>query len=1066
MSYHCERQSTLTALVGRGLVAFCLWVPLGIRAAEDAVRLPEVPAAYTVYHWTSANGLPASTIQCLLQTRDGYLWVGTRKGLLRFNGTGFKQLADLNCLCLAEDSAGTLWAGGAAELVAWDGAELTTFRHSRQNAPGKTDRVPRQVRALCASHDGGVWVGWEGELWRARGRELWCVHPELTTPVATALVEDRSGSLYLASHEGAVRLHVPPAPTTAKVEPLRWLVDGRCIALAQDGTLFAGGVDRVSVDGSERVMGRLVISKAGQVGDLTGDAGIVRSLAIGPEGKLWAGCEFGLCEERGHHLVRTQAPEGSQFGSVNALTCDREGNLWVGTDSSGLFCLRRQPFFAYTVTNGLASDDVRSVFPARDGRLWAATQRGANCLGKNGFETFRAAGRNGTRAFELDDLHFVAEDPDGTVWTGWTGGALRVVGTEMVESQGETNLLSGPLTSAYADGEGRFWVLGDHYRVFTLQNRAWTHQTISGPGLAGLELLGIVEAARGDVWLGSYRHGLFRLHDGSRTRLTSGDGLASDLVAPVKADPDGTLWVASDKGLLRLRLGHITRYTTDEGLAENLVLSLVEDDLGWFWLNGHQGIHRVRRQDLNDLAEGKAKSLNCVTYGVEDGLLSSEGNGGTLPNSCRTTDGRIWFPTTKGLAVVDPRLAQRDELPPGVLIESVEAGGEVVFENLPHGQTLPPPIAPPEDGPVTAAPAGGRPAGAPMARSSTGRPPALRIPGELRLRPGRAESLVFHLTANTFPRSDRVRFRYRFTGRGPQWTDLGNQPTLLLPALPAGHYRLQVTACNAHGVWNPLGTEFAFYLTPFFYQTWTFYALCGGGAVLLLAGFETYRHSVQRTIHGLEQEAALTRERVRIARDLHDDLGASLSRIALLSAVAEKELAAEPAALSAIGRVSLLARQVVDSLSESVWATNPKYDDLASLAAYFREYAARHFEVGPTRCRLSFPPDLPRRPLGAEFRRELFLVLKESLQNVSKHASASLVEISLVVECDWLELVVQDDGQGLPAAVGPGRHHGLENMRARVAALTGLFRLESAPVKGTRLSIRVPLPPSRRKMFI
>lgn len=214
---------------------------------------------------------------------------------------------------------------------------------------------------------------------------------------------------------------------------------------------------------------------------------------------------------------------------------------------------------------------------------------------------------------------------------------------------------------------------------------------------------------------------------------------------------------------------------------------------------------------------------------------------------------------------------------------------------------------------------------------------------------------------------------------------------------------------------------------------------------------------MQRRILNLEKDASLVRERERIARDLHDDLGASLSRIALLSEVAQKELETDSRAGPQIARISAIAHQVVDSISELVWATNSRYDNLESLAAYLREYAAQYFDSTQVKCQLNFPSHLPEQVLTADFRRQLFLVWKEALYNVARHAQASRVEISLAVQPGWLEIVIQDNGKGMAARETPGLHHGLTNMRERVANLHGTFNLQSAPGQGARISVRVPL---------
>ena len=981
------------------------------------------PPQYAVHHWTSANGLPASTIQCLLQTRDGYLWIGTRTGLVRFNGKDYRLTPGMNCRCLAEDSDGILWIGCSDGLVRWDGLDFKGYRHAEPQEPD----VPREVLALCPSREGGVWVGWEGELWRARNGKLW----KVGKGGAKSLCESRAGRLYLAGFD-SVRVMDPTSPPgLPKINVLFPTHDARCVVESRGGVLWAGGASNG---------GRVYRLRGGQLWQCPEAVGILFSVAAEPCGTIWLGMESGLWEAREQHLVRPPGLEGESFGVINCLLTDREGNLWIGTEHNGLYCVYRNPFHTYTTGDGLAPDDVWSITQAHDGSLWVATTAGASHLAGGRFVTFRARERedDGIR----NHLRLIAEDPSGTIWAGMQAGALVVSGGGLVSPK-DASWRGFLLSSAYGNGHGAFWCLGSWGSMLSFEQGTWKPRTIDLPGTEILRLVGAVQDSSGDLWVGSSEHGLFHLQKDKTARVTQSDGLTSNMVAPVLADSEGTLWLASNKGLNRLKDSRITRYTTAEGLAEDIVLNVLEDGSGGFWLNGHRGIRRIGRRQLEDLAQGKLRLLDCVTYGLDDGLLSVEGNGGFFPNSCKTRDGRLWFPTTKGLAVVDPKWSELHALPPPVLVESLLADGQVVYDNGPG------PLAWSEA--VSLAATQTVYESLPPSRAAHNR-------RELRLLPGRADSLLFSLTANTLLRTEQVRFRYRLEGRDPHWADLGTQPWALIKDLAPGHYRFQASALNAHGVWNPAGTGFAFYVAPFFYQTWAFYGLCAGALLFGIAAFEAYRHSVQGRILGLEKDAALAGERERIARDLHDDLGASLSRIALLSEAARKDLEADSRAAPGIGRISAIAQEVVDSISELVWATNSKYDNLESLAAYFREYAARFFEPAAIECRLCFPSNLPRCILTAEFRRELFLVFKEALHNVLRHARANWVEISLSAQEGWLEIVIQDNGQGMASQDAPGFHHGLSNMRERVSHLHGAFDLQSAPGQGTRVLVRVPLP--------
>ena len=406
------------------------------------------------------------------------------------------------------------------------------------------------------------------------------------------------------------------------------------------------------------------------------------SIAQDARGTIWLGTVSGLWVVRDQHIVRPLEFDGAALGMVNCLLTDREGNLWAGTEDNGLFCLKPKPFTVYTMHDGLVSDDVWSIIQSHDGSLWIGTKDGVSHFTGGKFENYRARGPFAAGVENQNHIDVIIEDHSGTVWCGGFGGFYRVSGNALCPDAGAASLSIGAPSSAYVGVSGELLVVFDQ-NIAELREGVWKFVPWNELMPRPRELLGILEQRAGDIWLGSSNEGLYHLQNGNYSHLTQRDGLTSNLVAPVMADPDGTIWIASDKGLNRLKKGRITRYTTTEGLAEDVVINVLEDDRGWFWLNGHRGIHRVRRQDFNELADGKRTALNCVTYGLEDGLLNVEGNGGSFPNSCKTTDGRLWFPTIKGLAVIDPKDTEPDALPAPVLVESLQADGMVIYDNAP-----------------------------------------------------------------------------------------------------------------------------------------------------------------------------------------------------------------------------------------------------------------------------------------------------------------------------------------------------------------------------------------------
>jgi signal transduction histidine kinase len=485
-------------------------------------------------------------------------------------------------------------------------------------------------------------------------------------------------------------------------------------------------------------------------------------------------------------------------------------------------------------------------------------------------------------------------------------------------------------------------------------------------------------------------------------------------------------------------------FTKEQGLPDNVINNVQEDDFGCLWLSGLRGIYRVSRRQLNAVAAGRLPTVACTIFGEADGMLSSECNGGdNQPAGCKDRLGRIWFPTVQGVVMIDPKLARSAGDPPPVLVEQVKANGQVVFgddleSSAPQRSSLPYRAA----------------ASAKMERSKLPRSDV----APYRLPAGTARALEIFYTANNFADPARIRFKYRLEGYDQDWLwDEQNRRTVSYANLKPGRYTFRVTACDSHGCWNEQGAQFAFYIEPFFWQTWPFYIAMGALALAAAMGMHHQRVARLRGIGRLEQERSLADERARIARDLHDDLGASLSRIVLLSEVASKEQQSGAKVTTQLARITTMAAQLVDNIGELVWATNSKYDNLASLAAYFREYAGEFFDAD-VNCHLDFPPSLPEQSLTAVFRRHLFLILKEALRNISKHSGATRIEVGLSFAPGSLELVIQDNGKGFVPPRGGGFHHGLSNMRERIASLQGNLDLNSAPGEGTRLVVRVPLP--------
>ncbi len=480
----------LTGAVAAVVSLHYFWATL---RADEARSLPPgtVPIHYQTNQWTPETGLPVYTVQCLLQTRDGYLWIGTRHGLVRFNGKEFRTFPGVNCFSLAEDSDGVLWIGGSEQLVRWNGTDFKGYRLARPNSPTEW----QQVLSLCPCRSGGIWVGFDSAIWRGQGERLWPVATAaegIRTP--RALCESHTGRLWMVT-ETALGVLDPTAHREAeRVKFLHGVFAPRCVLESPDGAVWFGG------EGGGATLHRL---KDGHITDFPENVGIIFDLARDAAGTLWLATQTGLWEARGDHLVRPEGLDEHVFREINCLLSDREGHLWIGTDHDGLFCLRRQAFATYTTQDGLVADDVWSVNQAHDGSLWIATTHGASHFAGGRF--INARDPDGGPDDKNNELRTIIEDSSGNVWTSGNGPLFRVAETNLVVDEATASV--GAVSSASLDSTKQLWCAFSRF-LAQPDRPGWNIQAVGDPQSPPQSLVGILWDRNGDLWLGSNDHGL------------------------------------------------------------------------------------------------------------------------------------------------------------------------------------------------------------------------------------------------------------------------------------------------------------------------------------------------------------------------------------------------------------------------------------------------------------------------------------------------------------------------------------------------------------------------------
>ncbi len=948
--------------------------------------------------WRVEDGLPQDAVLAVTQTRDGYLWLGTTGGLVRFDGVRFTVFDKANTdalghnqiSALLEDREGSLWIGTfGGGLMRLRDRRFTTYttRH------GLAHDV---VKAICQDRKGGIWVATlahgvsrlEDGRFRTYSTADGVAHDDVF-----ALAPSRDGGVWMAT-SGGLSHFVDGRFTTRTTRD--GLPSNRLVSVYEDrkGRVWAGTRD-----------GGLARLEDGRFSVFTVRDGlssdVVNSVYEDRTGALWLGTkDRGLNRFFDGRFSAYTTRDGLSSDAVYGVAEDREGSLWIGTFGGGLSRLRDTRFTSYTTLNGLPHDYVRSVFEGRDGRIWLATFGG----GLASFEGERFVSLVQREGLPQDRLYCVLEDRAGDLWVGTDGaGLVRRHRGRLIRYTARDGLAHDNVRALYQDRAGNLWV-GTSGGLSRFSGGRFESYT-AAQGLSNDAVHAIFEDRDGALWLGTWGGGLNRLFGGKLTSYSRQDGVTNDFILSFYEDVEGSLWIGTlGGGLLRRKDGRFKAYTTKEGLHEDLVYQVFEDDARNLWLTSNKGVSRVPKQDFDDLDHGLLRSLRSVSFGTADGMRTRECTSGSQPLGAKSRDGRLWIPTQRGLAVVDPARLRGNSVPPPVTIEEVRIDGR-----------------PLDPGATPSAP------------------------------PGRGE-LEFRYTALTFLGPEKVRFRYRLEGLEDAWVEAGTRRLATYSNIPAGRYRFSVVACNSDGVWTDSGAAFAFRLLPHFYQTYWFYALWA--LAFGAAGFALHRLRVRRVeaVFG-----AVLAERTRMARELHDTLAQGFAGIAihLDSAVASLPDGL-PDARAHLGLARSLVRESLAEARRSVLDLRPQALETGDLPSALSEMAARlqggsQIEVEVT--------GAPRR-LPSAVESHLLRIAQEALTNALRHACARMIRVRLEFGADRIWLRVCDDGHGLDGGLaeqpGPG-HLGLAGIRERVAALGGQLRVQSDAGRGTELLVEIPL---------
>jgi signal transduction histidine kinase/ligand-binding sensor domain-containing protein len=954
-------------------------------------------AQYRATQWTAENGLPQNSVRGIVQAPDGYIWVATLNGVAKFDGIRFKVFDKSNTPGISSSRFIAMVSGVGSDLwLASEDNNIVRYHDGHFTTLGESEGIrPRSVGGVATDHHGGVWVVSGGHVlrWSPSSqrfeREAFSTDDLTFGPlwwVGTGFWAVRGNDLLTFSRGHLQSLGLPITLDRAQIR----------VAVGGDGAVWVGTQD----------------SRIGRYegGKLELQTKPVLTTFQDPTKRQWK-VEISPGFQR---TLNFPSSGVDHLIPYNIVIHDNEGNMWVGSESEGLFRIQKQSIRTISSSQGLASDNVYTVLHSRTGDMWIGSW-------PTGLSRIHE-GKVVTALTEKDGLSgqttALAEDNTGTLWIGSHNGIK-------IFTQGRLATPPGlpkeklPVVQVFHQVLEGAMLLGTPNGVYILDGSN-SHWLTTKNGLATDDTRVIIEDHRGDVWIGGYG-GLTRIHNGQFMRWTEAEGLPSNNVRSIMEDRVGDIWVGTyDGGIGWLRNGRWAVFNKNSGLHDNGAFQILEDDQNRFWISSNSGIYRVRRSDLQAVADGKESRVTSVAFGAADGMLSVECNGGLWPSGARDDSGLLWFPTQKGVAVVDPASVTTVAKPPRVEVESVS------IENKPQAQV-----------------------------------------SRVVLHPGQT-NLEIEYTALSYTRPEQISFRYKLDGMDTAWQNVGPRRTAYYSHLPPGDYVFRVSARNGDDVASVYDSTMLVTVIPPFYRRWWFAVLILLAVLSVIWGLWNYRVGQLKKERAAQQAfsreliASQEGERRRIAAELHDSLGQRLiiiNNLALFLLRPKARAGNEEDRRQTIEEIRTEASQAIEETRAISYALRPFQLDRLGLTKAIQALAktvARASQI-----EISAEVDDIDDAFDEELRINFYRIVQEALNNVVKHSGATLGSVVVKRMKSSVVLTVADNGRGLPSeprsvGAGPGGF-GLTGMRERATLLKGTMQIKSDPGVGTLLTIEFPV---------
>lgn len=949
---------------------------------------------FVARQWNVEDGLPQSSIRCITQTHDGYLWIGTWNGLARFDGVHMTVYNALNTpklhpsiADLYEDRQHRLWIGT-------EGGGLLQYRDDHLVWMDSTDGITASsINSIREDTSGNVWIGTdEGVfIYSSKGRfnHFSAANGFPDYPVSW-VIPARDGSMYLQFVNTVFHVRFSGDSLEFIGEPFS--TGGYRIDIDSSGVLWYG------------VKGRGLVKLAGTIEYVEKRFADVhpKEIYILPNQQKWIMTPHGAYVLDNDEVQYLQMVDGIDLSNITTVFEDREGILWAAAEGAGLVRLMNKQVQTFTKHDGLGTDEIMCGMEDRSGTEWIGSWLGGLSFRKSGEKKFTAV------PSPISGISVIAlsQSVDGTMWVGTWGHGVYVIDHGTIRRFSGTGLTDvTTIRSIVSDPRGGVWIAALYGSIGYyngVEEKIWNEKN----GLPNSMINSLLLTKNGTIWSGTDGGGIMRISHGSVSILTAGNGLIDNFSHVSIEDDNGAVWITSRRGLQRWVNGTLAVVNSKSGFDDDPA-QFIQDGTGNYWIGGTHGIHKIKKEDLNGAADGTLPTLSYLTVGKSDGMPVLECSGGNNQHVWETGDGALWFSTTHGAVRLHPDIVASNPVPPGVIIEQVQV------ENVP--------VSP---------------------------------KSQIIIHPQETK-IEFNYTGINFSAPEQIRFQYKLEGFDDSWSDASTVRFAQYTNLEPGQYTFRVKAVNNAGIWNEKGASLGIMVLPPFYATWWFRAL--SVVFVLTFGPTVYFFRIRQLKREKEKQVEFSRrliasqesERKRIASELHDSLGQNLLIIKNKLLVALQTMSREARTTAQVEEASTIVTNSIEEVRSISHNLRPHQLDQLGITKTLRSIIRQANESTV----IEFSAEIQDidGTVSPEEEISLFRIIQESFNNIIKHSGASKAAVKVLRTEGQITVSIADDGRGVTAPQG----FGISGMQERAKMFGWQLSIESK--QGTSITVHIPI---------